>query len=357
MTAPSHRPANPRYNPALAWFAALGSAWVFVLVMLGAFTTSINAGMAFQDWPLSNGSLNPEGWLTNIAMFAEHSHRLSGATMGLITLGLAIWLWRTETRRWMRQLGWSAVGIVILQGVIGGQRVRLDAWHLPGLQMSVGQLLKIPHGILAQIFVVVLFAIAAAVSRAWIQGSAASFSVSPRTRRLGVACTILVLLQLVIAAIMRHVQAGLAIPTFPLTPDGSVIPTYWTFHVAIHFAHRVMAAVLGISLVAYAIAVWREGRETALLKAVAGLMVALLVMQISLGAAVIWTLRDPYYTTGHVIVGASTLAVTFLLTWFAHRNRWEQASVENAVDPQDAPATASGESARLPRPGRPLAQP
>ena len=30
--------------------AALGS-----LVMLGAFTTSIGAGMVFQDWPLSNG--------------------------------------------------------------------------------------------------------------------------------------------------------------------------------------------------------------------------------------------------------------------------------------------------------------
>ena len=83
------------YQPGLAWFAALGSAWVFVLVTLGAFTTTIGAGMAFPDWPLSNGSINPHGWLTEIDKFAEHSHRLSGIVMGLITVPLAIWLWRT----------------------------------------------------------------------------------------------------------------------------------------------------------------------------------------------------------------------------------------------------------------------
>ena len=75
-------PQNKRYSAALAVFAILGSLWVFVLVTLGAFTTTINAGMAFADWPLSNGSVNPNGWLTNISMFAEHSHRLSATTMG-----------------------------------------------------------------------------------------------------------------------------------------------------------------------------------------------------------------------------------------------------------------------------------
>ena len=45
--APSHR--TPAHKPALAIFAGLGSAWVFVLVTLGAFTTSIGAGMAFPD--------------------------------------------------------------------------------------------------------------------------------------------------------------------------------------------------------------------------------------------------------------------------------------------------------------------
>ena len=89
------------YKPALAWFAALGSAWVFVLVALGAFTTSIGAGMAFSDWPLSNGSVNPHGWLTEIDKFAEHSHRLS-AVFAMSTAddhpSRWRWLWLTEER-------------------------------------------------------------------------------------------------------------------------------------------------------------------------------------------------------------------------------------------------------------------
>ena len=86
------------YKPALAWFAAVGSAWVFVLVALGAFTTTIGAGMAFPDWPLSNGSVNPHGWLTEIDKFAEHSHRLSGTVMGIVTIALAVGVQRMAAR-------------------------------------------------------------------------------------------------------------------------------------------------------------------------------------------------------------------------------------------------------------------
>src|SRR5437868_4965417 len=133
------------YRRPLAIFTAAASLWVFVLVTLGAFTTSIGAGMAFPDWPLSNGSLNPEGWLSNIAYLAEHSHRLSGWTMGLLTIVLVVWLQRTEERAWLRKLGWWALAIVVVQGLLGGTRVLLDPVHVPGFEMTLGQMLRIPH--------------------------------------------------------------------------------------------------------------------------------------------------------------------------------------------------------------------
>jgi cytochrome c oxidase assembly protein subunit 15 len=319
MVAVSNSSRTAVYKPALAWFAALGAAWVFVLVTLGAFTTSIGAGMAFADWPLSNGSLNPEGWLSNIAMFAEHSHRLSGATMGLITIGLALWLWRTEARRWLRRLGWWALAVVIIQGVIGGQRVRLDAWHPGGLSMSVGQILRIPHGILAQVYVCILIVIAAACSRRWIEGPAVA--VSAGTRKLGLVCLGLLFVQLVIAATMRHTYAGLAIPVFPhSTADGGWLPAAWDFRVAIHFAHRVMALVLTIMLPWFVVRVRLERSATKAMRAGATVLIVLLMLQIALGAKIIWTSRDPHMTTGHVVVGALLLATTCWLAWFAHRD-------------------------------------
>lgn len=313
-----------RHRPALALFALAGSAWVFVLVMLGAFTTTIGAGMAFADWPLSNGSLNPHGWLSDAAMFAEHSHRLSGTVMGIVTLALAIWLQRAESRGWLRRMGWAAVVLVVLQGVIGGQRVRLDAWHVAGLEMSVGQALRVPHGIIAQIFVLLLFAIAASLSRPWIDAPSGTMALRPGLRKLGVLCVVLMLVQLAIAATMRHMHAGMAIPTFPLTPRGDLVPAAWNFAVAIHFAHRLMALVIAAAVAVYAAGIWRERPLPALMKRTAAVVVALLALQILLGAIVIWTLRNPYYTTAHVIVGACTFAFTFLLTWFGHRDLLER---------------------------------
>lgn len=309
------------YKPGLAWFAAIGSAWVFVLVMLGAFTTSIGAGMAFPDWPLSNGSVNPRGWLENVAMFAEHSHRLTGTLMGLITISLAVWLQVREERRWLRRLGWMALAIVILQGVLGGTRVLLDSVHVPGFQMTLGQMLRIPHGILAQVFVCVLFAIAAGLSRLWIeQNGGMKGPGSPALRGLGVACVVLVFVQLTIAATMRHNGAGLAIPTFPgSNPGGGLVPEHWDFRVALNFAHRFMAVVLAVAIAAYVRRLWRDPMVSLELRFAGLVLASLILMQIALGAQVIWTGRNPYMTTAHVIVGALVLAVTFLLAFLTHR--------------------------------------
>lgn len=318
MANQDHLSTTSRYQPALAWFAALGGAWVFVLVTLGAFTTTIGAGMAFADWPLSNGSVNPEGWLDDIAMFAEHSHRLSGTMMGLITLTTALWLWKREPRRWLRRLGWAALAIVVIQGVLGGTRVLLDAVHVPGFEMTLGQMLRIPHGILAQVYVCLLIAIAASLSRRWIEQRT---PVACTLRRAGTICVVLLLLQLIIAATMRHNHAGLAIPTFPYsTIEGDILPAHWDYRVVLNFAHRVMAVVLSVALIWFAIKVWTDRGASLLMKSGASIMVGLLGAQIMLGAHVIWQLREPHVTTGHVVVGTLLLATTFWLTWLAHRD-------------------------------------
>ena len=313
-----------RYRPALAWIAAAGAGWVFVLVMLGAFTTSIGAGMVYQDWPLSNGSLNPPGWLRNLSMFAEHSHRLSAGVMSAITLWLAAVLWRCEERRWLRRLAWYAVALIVLQAAAGGLRVLLNPIELTTVGSNLGQIFAMLHACLAQTFVCVWLAIAAALSRPWIEGaSKGSFSAGHDLRQLGVLCCGLLSAQLAIAAVMRHSFAGLAIPTFPFMPEGGLLPKHWDFGIGINFAHRAMALVLSVALVGYVVAIWRNHASGPGLKCLGLFVVLLLGVQIDLGAAIIWSARNPYTMTAHVVVGALISATTFLLTWFIHRDRLE----------------------------------
>ncbi|HWA08027.1 MAG TPA: COX15/CtaA family protein [Opitutaceae bacterium] len=307
------------YKPALAWFAALGTAWVFVLVTLGAFTTSIGAGMAFLDWPLSNGSLNPRGWLSEPDKFAEHSHRLSASLMSTITIILAVWLWRTEARRWLRRLAWFAVGLVLAQAVVGGLRVLFDRMQIEMVDTSLGRLFAMLHACLAQLFICTLIALATACSKPWITGRPRGDTTA--LRRTGLVCCALLFVQLAIAAVMRHSFAGLAIPYFPFAnAEGGLLPDAWNFRVGIHFAHRVMAAVIAIGLVWFAGRLWTSRAASLAMRCGASLLVSLLALQIILGAQIILTMRNPIMTTGHVLVGALTLATTFWITWLAHRD-------------------------------------
>ncbi len=308
------------YQPRLAWGTAIGGIWVFILVMLGAFTTSIGAGMIFLDWPLSNGSLNPEGWLTDMMMFAEHSHRLSAAMMSFITLGMWYAVHKYEGRKWLRQVAAFAVFLVFFQAFVGGLRVLLDHLHVEMVNTSMGRLFAMLHACLAQIYLCVLLALALGLARSWINRQDMSFDAS--LLKIGRWCCGLLLLQLGVAAVMRHSYAGIAIPYFPMsTADGDLLPELWNFRVGIHFAHRVMAIVLTVALVWFAVRLWKAPAAGEGLRKAAAWMVAMLVGQIALGAASIWTMRNPYVTTGHVLLGALLLATTFGITMWIHGRR------------------------------------
>jgi len=318
MESTRSRPNGPVPNPALAAFSLFGAAWVFVLVTLGAFTTSINAGMAFRDWPLSNGSLNPKGWLSDLSMFAEHSHRLSAGLMGAVVVPLAIWIWVSETRSWLRTLSAGAVAVFLSQALLGGLRVLFDYLRIPMIDTSLGRLFAMLHACLAQVFVCMLIAIAAACSRSWIENG---IPVGSRVRRMGRWCCALVLVQLAVAAVMRHSGAGLAIPTFPLSSaSGALLPPVWSFPVAINFTHRCMAVVLSIALAWFALTVLFDGGAPRGMRSGASALFGLLCLQVLLGGMIVWTTRDPLVTTAHVLVGAITLATAFWLTWLAHRD-------------------------------------
>src|ERR1700716_3950317 len=97
-------------NKGVHRFALLLAAATFFLIIAGALVTSHDAGLATSDWPLSNGQFFPK-MVGNWSW--EHGQRLVATAVGVLTIGLAIYLYRTERRTWMRRLGLVALGGVI----------------------------------------------------------------------------------------------------------------------------------------------------------------------------------------------------------------------------------------------------
>ena len=168
--------------------ALVTAAVTFVLILFGGLVTNTGAALAVPDWPTTFGHnmfLYP--WAQMVGgIFYEHSHRLIGAVVGLLTLALGVALWPSR----LRWLGVAAMVVVIAQGVLGGLRVVL-------LQGT----LAILHGCLAQAFFGLLVAIALFTARA---AAPPPRGLPPSARALTIATVILVYAQIVFGALSTH---------------------------------------------------------------------------------------------------------------------------------------------------------
>jgi cytochrome c oxidase assembly protein subunit 15 len=296
------------YKPWLAGYGFLTLAATVVLLYAGGFTTTIGAGMVFADWPLSNGSLNPPGWTTDQAMLAEHGHRLLGAVVGLLCAGLCLWLHLAEPRRWMRRLGLAALLLVGLQGLLGGLRVLLVNIDLAKL-----------HGVTAQVFLCLLTTIAVGSARWWRRlpppAHAAARADLARFSATGLAICLLLIVQLVVGAILRHRGAGLAIPYFPYaSPTGSLLPVAWNWATALNFGHRAGALLIFALIFGWLLDLWRSPHAMPVLRRFALAAFILVNIQVALGAGIVWSARAPIETTLHVLNAAVLLSVCWALT-------------------------------------------
>jgi len=306
------------YKPFLFLFCVFALGWITALLFAGGMTTSIKAGMAFLDWPLSNGSVNPEGWLTESDKMAEHSHRLLGMKIGLLSIILLLWTYLRESREWVRTLARVLVWVVILQGVLGGARVRFDQLNIMSENNLLAQSFAVMHACGAMVVLGILVSLTLANTRRWIEGSAGLNAALPvGVKRWGIAATATIFLQILVGAIMRHADAGLAIAKFPLATETSLLPAYWNFAVSIHFAHRVGAVIVTVILLIFLGKIWGTPTAKRALGYGALLLAAILGLQIFLGALTIWTVKNPYAATAHHLVGAFLLASTWGVTFLA----------------------------------------
>jgi len=291
-----------------------------LLICSGGMVTSKNVGLAVPDWPTTFGYnmfLFPVSkWVGGILF--EHTHRLMGFVVGFVTIILTVWLWLSEDRRWVRNLGVIALGGVILQGILGGLRVTM-------MKDEIG----IFHACIAQAFLGLLVVIALVTTNFW--RTLANERIDPQEfaliKTLAITITIAIYVQLALGATMRHQHRDLAILDFP-TANGAWIPdtgaaalakiNAWrdtrglsnvtAFQIWLQMAHRFLALMIAIAVIAFCIRVRRDAPRFAALKRLSIFWVTLIGCQIALGAWTIWSNKAADVATAHVALGAVMLS-------------------------------------------------
>ncbi len=253
-------------------YAVLTAAVALLPIGMGALVTTLGAGMAFLDWPTSDGQnmfLYP--WLSDFRAhpdkFVEHGHRLAGSLIGLFSIGLVAWTLRAETRTWVRRLAIGILCAVIGQGLLGGFRVIADA-----------QIAALVHGVCASLIFSTIGLFALVTSRRWVEVGGESrdktTEISSGLVRLAVVTVVVMLGQSMVGGFIRHLGSAL--------------------HE--HFGGAILATGLCVTTV---VACWRT-RQTWLRSAAMGLL-AVLLIQLMLGAGA-WVTRFGYPPLGYVAV-------------------------------------------------------
>jgi cytochrome c oxidase assembly protein subunit 15 len=247
--------------------------------------------MADPVWPTYPWHLLLVSWIgTPPGFLVEHSHRLAGYVVGCCGIALVISLWRTESRRWVCVLGTVALGAIIVQGLLGGFRVKLDQW--------LGADLAMVHGGFAPVVFSLLASVVLVTSRGWTAASATPPVFNKACRHLAVATTSLIYLQILFGALLRH--------------------SYSTWgargHLLVAFCVAVSVAFLMRETVAGARGNWRAAVPAVALALLALLQIALGVEAWLLRVSVVGLEAQGIIRTGHVVVGYLMLANAVAVT-------------------------------------------
>jgi len=290
----------------LHWWAVLTVVATLPLLLLGAEVTTKQVGMVDREWPTPPWQLLISSWRDHgLGYLIEHGHRLAGYTVGCCAIVLVVGLWLQEPRRWLRWLGTAALLGVIMQGLLGGFRVLLNALFGPNLAMV--------HGIFGQMVFALLVSVALCTSRRWAvtPDSMQPAEETARLRHWTLLVTVLVVLQLALGALLRHRGSSLGLRGHLLTAFIVVAAVAWLVKTVyegspadarLRGTVRLLAILVGLQLLL--------GVEALIVKLTTGPVVTV---------SPHWLLSRDLVRSAHVVVGSFILAASVVATLEAQR--------------------------------------
>ena len=281
-----------------AKLAIAASIATYVLIVVGGLVRATDSGLACPDWP---GCFSFRDWIPPLELHAwiEHSHRLVAAfvvgplvaAVGLITV--------LSARRRDRVMLVAALGaglLVVIQALLGGQVV---------IQQLRAELVSAHLAMALTVLTLTIFIADRAVSGAMPR----RLSTSPAS--LVAVTGAAIFAQMLLGSWVTGTGAGLAFTDFPLM-NGSPWPSIVAVEQAVQIAHRALAVAVALLVLWTAYQVRRTvpiGRPRRL----AGLAVFLVLVQLVLGAANVWSRLSALFVVPHLAVGAALWATMVLL--------------------------------------------
>lgn len=269
-------------------------AFIFLLLVWGNIVAGLKAGLACPDWPLCHGEVVPPfRW----DIYIEFSHRLLGATAGLLLLILSYKRFR-EYPGLTKLIPVLTVVLLIFQITLGGIVV----------------LMKLPVDITTFHFGIALLIFTLTLYLAYFDGkiNRPSFSLS-NFGWLFFSLALLVFVQAVLGAYVRHTEAGLACPDFPKCL-GHWIPPVLKGIVLTHYIHRSVAYLILIVVFSIFIYSFINSRLRHFRSRIS-LLVILIFLQILVGVGVVHSKLFFAVTAIHISLALLILG-TVLYTWF-----------------------------------------
>ena len=266
---------NPAYQPKVHRLAVLTACVALLPIVVGALVTTFHAGMAFTDWPNSDGHfvLFYPWFQAARDQFIEHGHRLAGMVIGTLSIALAVVLWKNDSRKAVKYWGVGVLAAVVSQGVLGGSRVLLDERTLAML-----------HGQFASMIFTLMSLVALMTSRRWLEASAdVSAASSSYLKRLAALTVFMLFLQVIAGGLVRHFGRSL-------------------------YVHVAMALLAFMFVWTLAASVWMTGNPW--LKRSAKWIGGLVILQVILGAGA-WMNRFGYPPLDYLAVQHSPAQIFF----------------------------------------------
>lgn len=331
-------------NAVAAWLLTC-AAMVFAMAIIGAITRLTESGLSITEWRPITGTLPPlneaqwmvefekyrqipEYQLVNRGMsldefkyiyFWEWFHRLWGRLIGLVFFVPFVWFWATG--RLSRRMVPRALGLLLLGGLQGAM-----GWYMvmSGLvdRTDVSHYRLAAHLSLAFIIFGALIWVALDELNASPAGHRTAGAAGLR-RHLWAALA-LVAVTIVWGAFVAGLNAGLAYNTWPLMGDRFAPPEMWNLSpvlvnflentAAVQFAHRWLAILTAVVVLAYAVRAVRAGMPGQG-RTLAVALGAMVLLQVAMGIATLLSFVWIPVAAAHQ---GGALVLIALIVWSLH---------------------------------------